>query len=201
MYAELGKEAVAEHWGGIAEASSELSRFRNGVTEHVPCPLCDHRNDINHRDRGCQKVLFEVVDPATNDRWLVEPERCAPEAGPDANIAIERREHYAQAPNRWRMGDRLRVNVENVHAAFKARKSEAEWDAMGADECRSCAATDRYEGPDWYLGPLPGGEPRLLVLAKWQTCGKFHRSRWYTGPGLRDVSPVTIQEDVYAMML
>ena len=90
MYAELGREAVAEHWGGIAEASSELSRFRNGVTEHIPCPICGHRNDINHRDRGCRNTLFEVCNEDRHTRntnsYNLNILRAHASVGPNPNL-------------------------------------------------------------------------------------------------------------------
>lgn len=58
LYDQFGPTAIAEHWGRIADASTELSRFRNGVKEARRCPVCGGLNGVY--DTSCGRTLLEA---------------------------------------------------------------------------------------------------------------------------------------------
>jgi len=199
LYVHFGEEAISEHWGRIADASTELSRFRHGCREVRHCPICGMGNAVN--EPHCRRILLEVVDPLDSSRrFLIEQERLiAP-----ANVADPvRRADYTRSPNKWRVGDHVMVNLATDHpAGLVTRKSEEEWNLLGAETCRARAAAAGYQGPDWYLGPLSDVHegPQQMQLVKWQRCDKFH-GQWYSGLRLKDASPVSIEEDVFILCL
>ena len=66
LYEAFGHEALAEHWGGVAEASAEISRFRNGWIETkgsalLPLVLRASDSPLTHNSPASSHISFNFI--------------------------------------------------------------------------------------------------------------------------------------------
>ncbi|GKY95765.1 hypothetical protein MPSEU_000537300 [Mayamaea pseudoterrestris] len=210
---ELGNEHVAELYQSrqIGDMNAELARFRSNTKHCKVCPVCN-RNETNFSvmqgGTGCGNQLLEVESlDGLCQRFLIEPERIFEAIDiPLSRMNGESLLAYRESQTFWRVGDCLGIDIRNPHPLLAMRKSEQIWhDEMGSGRCKDLALRNKFEGSEWYFGPLPevrNGSGLLEVeLRKWQPCFRFHSAHWYTGPRLSDQPIEKVTEDVFVMAL
>ena len=206
---EFAHEHVAELYenSSIGDMSSELERFRHGVSTYRKCPLCKHENGM--LQSRCDNDLMEVVSIESKQRFLIEPQRVLNTINvPFARLGGESLNNYTKSRKFWRVGDKLNVDIRDPHPILPKRKSERNWKEYGSERCKKLATEQKYEGRDWYFGPLPANvinfeQPGTMEveLVKWQKCGNFHSSRWYKGPRFGDAPAAKRKEDTFLLCL
>jgi len=75
LYESEGDECVAQHFGSLR--STELSRFRNGMTRYRRCPRCAHHNEESTSGDRCSRALLEVCYDAGAPHGLGEGDEFA----------------------------------------------------------------------------------------------------------------------------
>jgi hypothetical protein len=202
-------EHVAELYenSSIGDMSSELERFRHGVSTYRKCPLCKYENGM--LVSRCDNDLMEVVSEASGERFLIEPQRVLNTINvPFARLGGESLDNYTKSRKFWHVGDKLNIDIRDPHPILPKRKSERKWKEYGSDRCKKLAMEQKYEGRDWYFGPLPTNvinfeQPGTMEvkLVKWQKCGNFHSSKWYKGPRFVDTPAAKRKEDTFLLCL
>jgi len=213
-------EHVAELYenSSIGEMSSELERFRHGISTYRTCPVCKRDNGMLLSK--CDNDLMEVVSTVSGERFLIEPERVLTTINvPFARLNGELLTNYIKSRKFWRVGDKLRIDIRDPHPLLPKRKSEEVWKDYGSDHCKQRALQHQYQSRDWYFGALPRSHTNddddddddddeeeqsrtmEVVLVKWQKCGSFHNSGWYQGPKFVDAPPAKREEDTFLLCL
>eukprot|EP00978_Attheya_sp_CCMP212_P003897 scaffold8315_cov50-Attheya_sp.AAC.1 len=160
LYGQLGPENIAEMNGGMDEMSAELARFRRGKRECRTCPVCTQKNSVSSRHPfKCQNLLLEVVTKTQPQvRFLIEPERILKayrSYGLQRRLTeLSRDSGYNKNSSFWHVNDTLLVDVRDNHPCLPKRWSKETWEEFGSNRCKALAASDSYEGRDWFFGPL-----------------------------------------------